>query len=233
MQRYFSNKKNDNSLILSSNDIYHIRTVMRMSDNTHIEVVYNKELYICSINSNNEAEILEKKKSEDIKLNVTLIIPVLKEAKMDYILQKATELGVDEIIPVNTERTIVKLDSKKEEKRAIRWQKICKEAAEQSKRTYIPEISKVIDLDKLELTGTKLICSTTEKENTIKKQLKKLNHHDKINIVIGPEGGLSLKEENMLEAKSFIKVSLGSRILRAETVPLYVLSVINYEYMED
>ena len=110
--------------------------------------------------------------------------------------------------------------------------KICKEASEQSKRTNIPVVTKVKKLKELaEIDGLKVICSTKEKEKTIKNFLTDNKNYDKINIVMGPEGGIAPREEELLVTLGFTPVTLGSRILRIETVPLYVLSVINYELM--
>lgn len=234
MQRYFSKKLENDKFILSEDDLYHINRVMRMKKGDFIEVIYNKELYICELNEKLEA--ISKEKIDNInkiEAERTLIIPLLKEQKMDLILQKATELGVDVIIPVVMERSVVKLDSSKEEKRIERWTKICKEAAEQSKRLTIPVVTKIKSLKELqELEGVKLVCSTQEKSLNIKKFLTATQNYDKINIVIGPEGGISLKEEDLLVSIGFSRVSLGDRIMRVETVPLFILSVLNYENME-
>lgn len=232
MQRYFSNELKDNKFILNSDDIYHITRVMRMKTNDLIEVVHKNKLYICKVTDNIEAMIDHEEKEEHKLLKCTLIIPLLKEQKMDLILQKATELGVSEIIPVMMERSIVKLDNDKEENRINRWMKILKEASEQSKRNDIPTITKVKKIEDLTLDGVKLVCSTTEKSLNIKKFLSTNKNYDKINIVIGPEGGLSLKEEEKLVGLGFTRVSLGSRIMRVETVPLFILSALNYENME-
>ena len=136
MQRYFTKEKIGNDFILSAEDLYHIKTVMRMKENDKIEVVYNNELYICKLN-NGYGTILEKVDSKSYLSNVTLIIPLLTETKMDLILQKSTELGVKEIIPVIMERSKIKLDENKYDKKVLRWNKICKEASEQSKRLDI------------------------------------------------------------------------------------------------
>ena len=175
MQRYFCNLKDNNHFLLSDDDKYHITRVMRMQTGNKIEVVYNHEVYICEIDLNNGFEVSVFEYKSDLKVEEptkVLIIPLLKEQKMDLILQKATELGVDEIIPVIMERSIIKLDSQREEKRIDRWTKICKEAAEQSKRVSIPVVTKIKNLIDLEtLEGLKIVCSTTEKDLTIKKIL--------------------------------------------------------------
>ena len=235
MQRYFSNKLKNNKFELNNDDIYHITRVMRMKANDKIEVVYNNEVYICNLDFNNskvDISILEKlEKNKNDNIEKVLIIPLLKENKMDLILQKSTELGVNKIIPVIMERSIIKLDKDKKLKKIERWTKICKEASEQSKRVDIPVITEVKILKELEnIDGTKIVCSTKEKEMTIKKFLTK-NTIKKINIVIGPEGGISPKEEEYLNSIGFESISLGENIMRVETVPMFILSVLNYENM--
>ena len=152
---------------------------------------------------------------------------------MDLVLQKATELGVTKIIPVIMERSIVKIDDSKEVKKIDRWSKICKEASEQSKRNSIPVISNIMTLKELvKEEGIKIVCSTIEKENNLKKFLTEHKNYDKIIIVVGPEGGISSKEEEYLVSEGFTRVSLGKRIMRVETVPIFILSALNYEFME-
>lgn len=237
MQRYFSKEKIDDYLTLSDNDLYHIKTVMRMHDKEKIEVIYNQNLYICQIENkekNIKIKILEEVKNDTNKsYEVCLVIPVLKEQKMDYIIQKSTELGVDRIIPFAAERCVVKVDKTSENKKITRWQKIAKEASEQSKRFDIPIIESVKSIkDIISYNGTKIVCSTKKDVKNAKMFLQNYNYCDKLIIVIGPEGGLSEKEENYLVENGFIQISLGNRIMRVETVPLFVLSILNYENME-
>ena len=80
--------------------------------------------------------------------------------------------------------------------------------------------------------GIKIVCSTIEKENNLKKFLTEHKNYDKIIIVVGPEGGISSKEEEYLVSEGFTRVSLGKRIMRVETVPIFILSALNYEFME-
>ena len=126
---------------------------------------------------------------------------------------------------------MVRLDSK-EEKKLTRWRRIVKEASEQSMRTSIPIVEEIVPLKNIEEDGLKLICSTIVKENTIKRVFQNHKNCDKMSILIGPEGGLSEQEENWLIEKNFVPITLGPRIMRVETVPLYLMSIINYEYME-
>lgn len=231
MQRYFTKTRKDNQFILSKEDMYHIKVVMRMKDNDSIEVVYENKVYICNLYK--DTILMEKEEITNYskKIYTILCIPLLQEQKMSFVLQKATELGIDEIIPILTSRSIVKLENK-QDKKLERWNRIVKEASEQSKRITIPKIREVQKISDLHLEGLKIICSTIEKENTFKKVLKNNSKCDKIIMVVGPEGGLSISEEQILKGIGFIPVTLGQNIMRVETVPIYLLSVLNYEMME-
>ncbi len=236
MQRYFASNKDNQTVILTSDDLHHILRVMRMKSNDEIEVVFNHELFLCVLNINEsdiEIRVLKQiKQVVENNIEITLIIPILKEAKMDLILQKSTELGVNKIIPVVMSRSIVKIDGK-EDKKLERWRRICKEASEQSMRLDIPMITEIKQISELtNYEGIKIVCSTVEKVNNIRLFLQKTNKYDKIMIVIGPEGGLTTTEENQFKELGFTPVSLGKRIMRVETVPLFILSVLNYENME-
>lgn len=237
MQRYFAKEKLEDKFSLNSDDLYHIKTVMRMKTGDKVEVVYDDSVYLCEIElikDNVIINLLEKLETEtNLEPKIRLILPFLKEQKMDLILQKGTELGIDEFIFIETERTIVKVEDKKEQSKLDRWSRICKEASEQSMRLDIPNVKIERNKEALEsLDGLKLLCSTQEKDKTIKNLLKNTRNYDKINIMIGPEGGFSLKEEIYFEKKGFTKVSLGSQIMRVETVPIFLASIIRYEYME-
>lgn len=236
MQRYFAKEKKENQMVLYDSDFHHIKNVMRMKPQDKIEVVYNETLYLCMIDDiENKKIIIEKQieHSNDSIPKITLVIPLLKESKMDLILQKATELGVFKIIPVITQRSMIKIDEKKEIKKLDRWKKICKEASEQSHRIDIPIIENILSIKQLEkIEGVKFVCSTVRKDKNLKKILKMNQSCDRIIIAIGPEGGFSLQEEKLLNGMGFESITLGNRIMRVETVPLFLLSVIQYEFME-
>ena len=237
MQRYFSNEQEGNNFILNDSDLYHIKTVMRMRDNDNIEVVFDKKLFICCIENVNDNITIKRVKEVESTLQndfySCLIVPVLKEQKMDLILQKATELGVNEIIPYISKRSVIKLKKEDYTKKVDRWTRIVKEASEQSKRLEIPAVSSIKSIDELScIDGVKFICSTKEKSKNLKNILNNVEKYDKINFVIGPEGGLDEKEEEKLISMNFIPITFGSRILRVETVPIFLMSVLNYINME-
>ena len=128
MQRYFCVDKKDNYLELKDSDMHHIKNVMRMNIDDKIECIYGKKLYICKIVdlSSNKVEIInELTDNNELDVEITIAIGLVKEQKFDLIIQKLTELGVSKIIPLKMERSIVKLDDKKYNKKKERWQEIC------------------------------------------------------------------------------------------------------------
>ena len=233
MQRYFVKKKENNTFLLEESDVRHIKKVMRMNINDNIEVVYNNKLYICKITSLEpfNIKVIEKlDEDKKTKIELTVAVALVKEQKMDLILQKLTELGVSRIIPVSMERSIVKLDKERFNKKKVRWESICKEASEQSKRTNIPiieDIKSIKDLTK-EDADLKLVASTKEKEKLLNYYLQSIEDCAKIIMVIGPEGGISDKEEDILVSNGYNRVSFGNLIFRVETATIYVASIINY-----
>ena len=237
MQRYFSLEKQDDYFILDNRDLYHIKTVMRMKDGDLIEVVFEKKVYECCIqNVKSNISILIKKELKNHPQNtpdINLVIPLLQENKLDLILQKATEMGVSKIYICQMKHCMVKLEGNKKENKINRWMRIIKEASEQSKRIDIPKLEFLDELKNASgLNGLKLVCSTKERQNNLKRVLTKNKNCDRINLVIGPEGGLSCDEEKFLIENDFIPITLGSNILRVESVPMFLLGAINYEYME-
>lgn len=230
MQRYFIKNKD---MLLEESDIRHIKKVLRMNINDKIEVVYNNKLHICEITSLepfNIKVIEELDEDKKTKIELTVAVALVKEQKMDLILQKLTELGVSRIIPVSMERSIVKLDKERFNKKKVRWESICKEASEQSKRTNIPiieDIKSIKDLTK-EDADLKLVASTKEKEKLLNYYLQSIEDCAKIIMVIGPEGGISDKEEDILVSNGYNRVSFGNLIFRVETATIYVASIINY-----
>lgn len=237
MQRYFSNKLVNDYFLLSDDDIYHIKTVMRLKENDKIEVVYKNIAYLCNLENSDEkiqVKCLEEIQNVEQSIpEIILCIPLLKEQKMDFIIQKATELGVSKIIPIRLERSIIKLDPSREEKKLARWNRICKEASEQSKRLSIPIVTSIMNIEDLEsIDALKIVCSTSSTNFSLHNLLQTHFNCDRILIVVGPEGGLTKNEEKKLIDIGFELVRLGNNIMRVETVPVFLLSIINYEYME-
>ena len=238
MQRYFTSDYSNNIFTLSLEDTYHITKVMRYKLGEKIEIVYDSKTYISEIvelNPEVKAKMLEEiQEDSEISFNVTLVQSLVKEQKMDYILQKMTELGVNKIIPYQADRSIVKINDKVN-KKIDRWQTILKEASEQSKRTVIPTVSNSISLKELEeIEGYdyKFIATVNEKQQNLKKVLSKVKKGATMIIVVGPEGGFTCLEENRLMNKGFIPISLGKSVLRTETAGLFFMSAVRFIDME-
>lgn len=184
-----------------------------------------------------ELEILsETEESTEMPIEVDLYQGLPKSDKMDLIVQKCTEIGVSKVIPVLTDRVIVKLDDKSVAKKVERWNKIAIEASKQSGRQKISSVDNVTFLEniieKLSKYDIVIVPYECEKTSTLKAKLKNINKEIKsIAVVIGPEGGFSENDIEILErCPSVEKVSLGKRILRTETAGIATLAMILYEY---
>lgn len=233
MQQYFAKNKN---LELEDSDYHHIKNVMRMKKDDIIKVVFDNVVYTCkltSITNKSSFKIINKEEKDKKDYSVDVAFSLIKEQKLNYLLQKTTELGAHILIPINTKRSVVKIDKKKESSKIDRWQKICKEASEQSFRSNMPKINSILNLEDLinEDYDLKLLCSLNKNTKNIKKVIQKNNKCVKILLVVGPEGGFDPKEEEYLLNNGFVSVSLGNTVLRAETAPVVALSMINYEFM--
>ena len=242
MDRFFVDKKNinieNNTCIIEGEDVKHISKVLRCRIGEELEVCdNNNNEYICEITNidKNQVElnILEKvdiQRESDLKIKVYQGLP--KGPKMEMILQKLTEVGVDEIILVQTKRTVVKVDDKKEDKKLERWERIIYEAAKQSKRGKIPTLRGVLTfkeaLADMKENDFNIAPYENEKTKSIKQAIKGVNINN-IGIFVGPEGGFEETEIEAIEDIGGQSVSLGPRIIRTETASLVASSIVLYE----
>ena len=233
MQRYFGSIV-ERKVLLSDDDIHHLLKVMRARVDEEIEVVSDEIPFLCVIKSIKPLEIVVKRQiheKRELESNVTLICALLKGDKLDYVLQKATEIGVYEIVLLSSDRTVVRTKDYDTSKKLARYNRILKEAAEQSHRSRIPLMYRLISMHELNKikADVKMIAYEQDagKTDSFFSEIKKINKGDKVAIVIGPEGGFTENEINMANEDGFVNVSLGRRILRAETASIYALSVIS------
>ena len=224
----------------------HIKNVLRCQKDEHIEICNSEtsKNYLCEINKIEKEEIecniLENLRSNvETDIKVTIFQGLPKADKMEYIIEKCTEIGVKEITPVIMKRTIVKLEEKDKIKKLDRWNKIAEVASKQSKRDEILKVNNIINFkqifEKISDYDILLVAYENENKNTLKKVLNTLKGNKenlKIAVVIGPEGGIDETEINRLELEGFKTVTLGNRILRTETAPLVIASNILYELEE-
>ena len=236
--------KND-IIKIQGQDVNHIKNVLRKKVGDEI-IICNSDkeyTYLCDI-TKTEKESIECKivrGLEDFKSNikVTIMQGLPKKDKMDLVIQKSVELGCYDIQPVDMERCIVKYDEKDKKKKIERWQKVSEVAAKQCDRNFIPKVNNIMKLKNIcnLLSEYDIVILAYEKEEKIKlkEALKTIKekygeNEIKIAVIIGPEGGISLKEVEMIkENDNVVTVTLGKRILRTETVALNILSIIMYE----
>ncbi len=176
MQRYFSNLINNNEYLLSNDDSYHIKKVMRMNLGDKIEIVDNKKVIIGEIVSFDPVKARVVKELDEYHENekrIILVQSLVNESKMDYVLQKGTELGVNDFYAFKATNSVIK-ENDKSNKKKVRWQKIVKEASEQSKRNIIPEVRDIVDIQELCKINAdlKLLLTVNEVTKNIKNILK-------------------------------------------------------------
>ncbi len=244
MRKFFVKQENikEEKIDILGTDVNHIKNVLRLKIGDKIQIGNSQtsQNYICEIISLDKqcvkTKILEEIESQTQSNVILHIFQGLPKAdKMELILQKGTELGVSEFIPVAFQRSIVKL-AEKEEKKLERWRKVVEMAAKQSHRDNIPKIRKtrkVKDICQLVAEyDSVLLAYEEERQNTLKKELitlKDTKENLKIAVIIGPEGGIEKQEVDILKQAGAKVISLGDRILRTETVVLQVASIIMYE----
>ncbi len=234
MQRYFANLEGE-YVNLDKGDIHHLLHVMRARLGDQIEVVASHKLYHARVECLSPLSIkiidLIEQKSE-LPFDVTLIFPLAKGDKIELVLQKATELGVKNIFLVNTRYCVVKMDQSAFEMKKERYQKILKEASEQSHRLTIPNLYGVVDVNHLpSLAFSKQNFVAYEKLLESGEIFPFSEEKSSLTYFVGPEGGFSEEEIDALIKQGFTPISLGGRILRCETAAIYGLSVIGY-YLE-
>lgn len=242
MDRFFVGKNNINlenkTCIIEGEDVKHISKVLRCRIGEELEICDNdNNEYICEITNIDKSqvelnivEVVDIERESDLKIKVYQGLP--KGPKMEMILQKLTEVGVDEIILVQTKRTVVKVDDKKEDKKIERWERIIYEAAKQSKRGKIPKLRGVLSfkeaLADMKENDFNIAPYENERTKSIKQAIKGVDIKN-IGIFVGPEGGFEDTEIKAIEEIGGQSVSLGPRILRTETASLVASSIVLYE----
>lgn len=243
MPRFFVKDEQitENSIYIIGEDVKHIKNVLRKQVGDILEICNQEtgKAYKAEISEINESrienKIIQEILSKEDKVKVDIYQGLPKADKMELIIQKSIELGVNAIIPVEMKRCVVKLDSKTENKKIERWQKIAESAAKQSGRNIVPEIRHIIKIEDIvklkDSYDSIIVCYENEKQNYIKNELLKLKDKQEVRIaiVIGPEGGLEEADVEYLKQNGAAIVTLGDRILRTETVALNLLSIIMYE----
>lgn len=253
MSRFFVDSsavdRENGTITITGEDVKHIKNVLRGTAGDKLEVCdqegtdYTAAIKILEKDSVIAEIISSKPNKTEPPVNITLYQGVPKGDKMEYIIQKCIELGVFRIVPVMTERTVVRFGSDKDAAaKAARWQKIAQEAAKQCDRGIIPKVEAPVSFKAaLKLASgsdLKLIPYEEETEGSLRSMLSSFSHkHDcgddaakpEISLFIGPEGGFAQNEVKDAKEAGFASVTLGPRILRTETAGVAVIAIIMYE----
>ncbi|WP_217586750.1 16S rRNA (uracil(1498)-N(3))-methyltransferase [Lentibacillus saliphilus] len=249
MQRYFIPEENwqEDAVIIDKSDAHHVMRVMRMTEGDTLICAHpNGLVALCSIHALETDHVrclIDEWLDQTVELpvDVTIVQGLPKGDKMEQVLQKGTELGATGFIPFKADRSVVKWDDKKAHRKLLRYEKIVKEAAEQSHRTRLPHVYEPMDLATLlQSTGDYDVCIYAYEEEaktsgpftSLAAVFQELKPQSRLLVCIGPEGGFSPDEATTLKESGFIPVRTGPRILRTETAALYVLAALSYHLEE-
>jgi len=235
MPRFLLSEHNENDGAIRGEESHHIAKVHRYKVGDALDVIGSARIFSATITEITPDAVFVKLNKElpsvEPGLEVTLYQGLLKGEKQELIIQKAVELGVKRIVPVVCTRSIVNLDAKKAMERTTRWQRIAQEASKQSGRASVPIVDKPVPLSyALHSDSAELKLMAYEGSRTsLKSILQSSINVRTVSLLIGPEGGFDTREVALAKEANYSIVSLGPRILRAETAPLALLSIVMYE----
>lgn len=241
MQRFFvtPDQVGEDKIRIQGSDVNHMKNVLRMRPGEEVMVSDgNNRQYRCRVEDYPDGEavlaILEAGLVDtELPSRIYLFQGLPKQEKMELIVQKAVELGVCQVIPVQTRRCVVKLDAKKAAKKVQRWQQIAESAAKQAGRGYIPAVSEVMTFQEAlafsEALDIRLIpYELADGMEGTRKILDGIRPGQSVGIFIGPEGGFEKEEVGRAVEAGAMPITLGKRILRTETAGIAVLSILMY-----
>ncbi|MFH2137215.1 MAG: RsmE family RNA methyltransferase [Candidatus Omnitrophota bacterium] len=167
------------------------------------------------------------------RVSIVLALAIPKKARFDEIVDKAAQLGVEKVIPMITENTVVKIKSDNQEKKVVRWQRIAVTAAKQCGSGYVPEITRVCEFKNVinDIDGFSLaLIGSCQKGAVLLKDIVKGKKPKSVIVFIGPEGDFSVQEIEAAVQKGCFNISLGNFVLRCDTAVSAILSILNYEW---
>lgn len=234
MSWFFSDTEPKDLFTLNNEQSKHAACSLRMKIGEKLTICYQNYIYSCTVQSINKSKVTVKVGTKQKCLNepsvaVTLFQAIPKGDKMEYIIQKAVELGVSKIVPFISSRCVSRPDKNSIEKKTLRWQKIALHAAQQSRRGIIPTVEKAVNIKDAAIAASQLEHSAVFYECGGESLSSLTNANIKeLGIFIGSEGGFAPEEIELLKQGGSYVLTLGKRILRAETAPIAALSAIMY-----
>lgn len=240
MHRFYTPSQNisgNKITIQDKRQVHHLKDVLRLKRKNEVIIFDDQSnVYYCFIEKfidkdkvtlNIKKRQSSSKIPENIKITIAVALP--KKSKMDEIIDKLTQLGVERIIPLETQRVTVNLDDRKKKMRLQRWRRIALSASQQSQRNNLPIIDSIKDINEVlsNLPGfdLKLIATLTEERRPLKEILSKSKAIN-ILVLVGPEGDFTEQEVGLAKRVGFIPVSLGDLVLRVETAAVAMVSFI-------
>ncbi len=234
--RFFIDAVDGQQVVLPKEDSHHLLRVMRAEPGTPFTVLAQGVEYACVLEGTEDGRAVGRVESSrpaagEPPVWITLFQGLAKGEKMEMVIQHGTEIGICEFVPVATARAVVKLEPKKAADRVERWQRIAREAAEQSRRGAVPTVSQVLTWKQAVARAGQFDLVLVPWEEGGQPLRAALGAHPtakRIAVFIGPEGGLSPDEVSLARENGGVPVTLGPRILRTETAPLAAASAILY-----
>ena len=243
MPRFFIDPLADGAVqaVIHGEDARHIQRVLRMQKGEALTLCdgcgweyscvlerLEKDKAVCSILARNPSV-------SEPRTFITLFQGLPKAGKMEIILQKCVELGVSAFYPMDTERTVVRMDQKDTQRRTERWQRVAEEAAKQSGRGRIPQVHPLMTFHQAlaqDSSDLRILLWEQECSNSLRSVLAPLPRGMSISLIVGPEGGIAGTEADYAAAQGVVSVTLGPRILRTETAGMAAAAAILYQMEE-
>lgn len=229
MRRFFGTAKN-NKVCIEAEEFNHLKNVLRMAVGDEIIVSLNDQFeYVCEIEKFERGRAICKINGKrdcegNPRKNIVLFQAITKGSKFEFIVQKATEIGITKIVPFLSEFVVAKVSESKHD----RLMAIALNACKQCERTIVPQIEKVTDVDGVvSLFNDFDIVLFANERASVGKQIKNLDKYENIAIIVGSEGGFSQKEKEKFEGAGATTISLGKRIYRCETASVAMMSLVS------
>lgn len=235
-RRFFVDSVHSGHARITGEDAHHLTRVLRVEAGQKFEISDNREVYLAQVESARKDvvsfEILERVEAQGPALHTELLVSLIKFERFELVLEKATELGVERVVPVEAERSEKGL-ARAAAKRLERWKRIAREASEQSRRARLPEIQACTGLPAALTVAVdhRYVLEERTAPPILQALPAERKPQDRVALLVGPEGGWTDREREAIVAAGWKAVSLGREILRAETAAIAGLAIVNAAWL--